>query len=166
MKPLTKEQKSIRFWNKVIKPINNKNYCWLWAGSVSKSGYGNYYNTGAHRFAYKDLIGPIPKGYILMHSCDNRICVNPDHLSIGTYKDNSADMRDKERNAVFLGEDHGNSKLTEEDVLYIRSNYVKGNRWQPGNSAQLADRFGIHRSHVYSIVNNKKWQWLRRNNNV
>jgi hypothetical protein len=160
MKPLTKEQKSIRFWNKVIKPINNKNYCWLWAGSVSKSGYGNYYNTGTHRFAYQDLTGPIPKGYVIMHSCDNKLCVNPKHLSIGTFKDNSIDMKNKKRNAVFLGEDHGNAKLTEKDVLYIRSNYIKGNRWKPGNSEQLADRFGIHRSHIYAISNNKKWQWL------
>jgi hypothetical protein len=159
MKALTKEQKSIRFWSKVMYP-EDQSYCWLWAGAVSKSGYGNYYNTGTHRFAYRDAKGAIPKGCVIMHSCDNKLCVNPNHLSIGTYKDNSIDMRNKKRNAVFKGESHGNSKLTEADVIYIKAIYKKGNRWNPGNADDLAARFNITKNYVSELCRGYKWKHL------
>jgi hypothetical protein len=158
MKVWTFERRIIQFWKKVQKTDT----CWIWIGAVASGRYGMYNGMGAHKFAYQVTTGTtVPDGFVVMHMCDNPICVNPSHLKIGTPKDNSIDMRDKGRNAVFLGEYHGSSKLKEEDVLYIRANYVKGNRWKPGNSKELATKFGIHRSHVYAIANNKQWQWLK-----
>ena len=158
MKAWTFERRIIQFWKKVQKTDT----CWIWNGAIASGKYGSYNGIGAHKFSYQITNNiQVPKGYVVMHICDNPICVNPSHLKIGTPKDNSIDMRDKGRNTVFLGEEHGGSKLTEEAVLYIRSNYVKGNRWKPGNSEELAIKFGVHRSHVYAIANNKQWQWLK-----
>lgn len=157
MKPWTFERRIIQFWKKVQKTDT----CWIWIGAISSSKYGSYYGMGAHRFSYQISNNiQIPDGLVVMHICDNPICVNPTHLKLGTPKENSIDMRDKGRNTVFLGEEHGSSKLTEEDVLYIRSNYVKGNRWKPGNSEELSIKFGIDRGSVYTIANYKTWQWL------
>jgi hypothetical protein len=158
MKPWSFERRIIQFWKKVQKTDT----CWIWIGAIASGRYGMYNGIGAHKFAYQVTTGTtVPDGFVVMHICDNPICVNPSHLKIGTSKDNSIDMRDKGRNTVFLGEEHGGSKLTEEEVLYIRANYVKGNRWKPGNSEELAIKFGIHRSHVYAVANNKQWQWLK-----
>lgn len=81
--------------------------CWLWLGAIATSGYGRigvgYKNEGtrgtdqAHRVAYKMFIGPIPNGADVCHQCDNRICINPDHLFVGTRQDNVDDMMRKER---------------------------------------------------------------------
>jgi hypothetical protein len=66
--------------------------CWLWIGSIHKhSKYGYFKGIGAHRFSYKMFKGEIPKGLDVMHSCDVRHCVNPDHLSVGTRKQNMED---------------------------------------------------------------------------
>ena len=75
--------------------------CWLWAGSIGSYGYGRIERdgrqTGAHRRAWEVFRGPIPKGLILCHKCDVRACVNPDHIFLGTNKDNTADMWRKGR---------------------------------------------------------------------
>lgn len=66
----------------------NTDGCWLWTGGLSKNGYGNYWNEGAHRTVYKSLMGDIPKGMQLDHLCRNRSCVNPNHLEVVTCKEN------------------------------------------------------------------------------
>ncbi len=79
-----------RFWEKVDKLAIG---CWLWTGNT-KHGYGYFYGTAAqknvraHRFAYEQSIGPIPKGLTIDHLCRNRICVNPNHLEIVTNRVN------------------------------------------------------------------------------
>lgn len=69
--------------------------CWLWTGEIGISGYGRFWAKNrkhrAHRFSYEAYKGEIPEGLIVLHSCDNPRCVNPDHLRVGTHYDNSQD---------------------------------------------------------------------------
>lgn len=81
--------------------------CWIWGLQKDRVGYGrltvnmgsrkNYRSESAHRYAYELWIGVIPDGMCVLHRCDNRACCNPDHLFIGTQKDNIHDMHAKER---------------------------------------------------------------------
>jgi hypothetical protein len=86
-----------RFENK----INKTDGCWLWKVSATKAGYGLFYFDGklglAHRFSYEFYNGPIGEGMSVLHSCDNPFCVNPEHLFLGSLKDNTQDMLKKKR---------------------------------------------------------------------
>ena len=92
------------FWERVEKTPG----CWFWRGATSTQGGYGYYIAGhmgrkqrAHRVAWELTYGPIPEGLVVMHLCDNPICVNPDHLELGTQADNVEDMRWKARNNEF-----------------------------------------------------------------
>lgn len=88
-----------RFWVNVVKTDG----CWIWTGNFNAFGYGRIGNNGkrelAHRFSWVLHYGPIPKGLIVCHHCDNTACVRPDHLFIGTQQDNMDDMISKNRQA-------------------------------------------------------------------
>jgi len=90
-----------KFWTLIEKTDT----CWIWQGPKDKDGYGRYNmkptRYGAHRLAYLWTKGDIPAGYVVMHSCDNPGCVNPDHLSVGTQIDNIKDMDSKGRRVVW-----------------------------------------------------------------
>jgi hypothetical protein len=82
--------------------VQDYSVCWEWQGSRYPTGYGKFRPSGpkqgyAHRFAYEFWHGPIPEGMLVMHSCDNPPCVNPQHLSVGTYSDNAQDRENKGR---------------------------------------------------------------------
>lgn len=107
-----------------------------------------------HRYSYLIHKGEIAPNLVVMHSCDNRSCCNPDHLSLGTIADNMADMYAKGRNVPprTRGSKHGNAKLTEEQVLSIREDTRK--------QADIAKEYGIHYSLVSLIKSRRKWAHL------
>ena len=92
-------------------------------------------------------------GGVVMHSCDNPRCVNPEHLSLGTQKDNMADMRRKGRAANQAGAANGNAKLSDEDVQMIRARYrAPGIETRYGNGSEICADFGIQKAHLSRII--------------
>lgn len=136
-----------RFLNKTTK--DNTTGCLNWTGAKSHSGYGIFWKNGrhesSHRASYSLFKGPIPEGLIVMHTCDNPICVNPSHLISGTLSDNSKDRDAKRRGHTV--------KLSEADVKYIRESYEKGEV----TMVELGRKFGVHHSTISRCVRNKYW---------
>src|SRR6266849_5646239 len=141
------------FWMLVSKGV--KDECWLWRGHIKKDGYGCFggHNTSevfaeikensAHRIMYTLIKGPIPKGLLVRHTCDTPACVNPNHLVVGTHKENSQDMCRRDR--VHKGPRPGQQKLSDKNVRDIRTKYRKS------NGMELAKMYGVARSTIYCI---------------
>jgi hypothetical protein len=131
--------------------------CWLWKATVGSHGYGqlSFASTAmtAHRVAWQLYRGDIPQGLFVLHKCDVRLCVNPDHLFLGTHADNMSDCQSKQRNAH--GDRHGNAKLTEEQAREIKNS--PANR---GVGSFLSKKFGISRATISEIRNGSTWKHL------
>lgn len=132
--------------------------CKEWTGRISPKGYGTLTHNGvttlAHRKAYADVHGPIPPSKFVCHTCDNRRCVNVDHLFLGTPKDNMQDMVAKQRHR--FGEATYNNFLAREDIVAIRGLYNSGALFQK----EIGARYGISQDYVSRIVNGKRWKIL------
>ena len=136
--------------------------CWNWIGATDGThGYGEIYRGGkgrtklrAHRVAYELWIGPIPEGMCVCHSCDNRKCVNPRHLWLGTYKDNNDDRDKKGRKNQVSGERHGKSKLTTQQVQEIRQKYIP----RQYSTTRLGKEYGVSSTQIWSIVHKNNWR--------
>lgn len=145
-----------RFWDKVKKTDG----CWEWKGSHSK-GYGQIAIGGGrsmlvHRFSYWLHNGDIPKGegwhgVCVCHRCDNRSCVNPAHLFLGTHDDN---MKDARRKGKFSKQENGRSKHTLENVEAIKRMYGSGKYSQ----RELGAIFGVTHTNVYAICKGIIWK--------
>jgi len=134
--------------------------CWLYTGGISSGGYGvvsiHNKSTQAHRVAYELRIGPIPKGLCVLHKCDIRRCINPDHLFLGTLGENNTDRERKGRSDDRRGERNPCSKLTADTVRRIRKAHATGTRPQ----RLIAETFGVTQSHVSAIILRQVWAWL------
>ncbi len=140
-----------RFWSKVYKAPGAA--CWQWVGAVNDSGYGRFRNAGqtlpAHQFAWVFKHGPVPSGKLLMHKCDNRACVRPDHLEVGTHQQNMDDMVSKGR----AGKGGSVRHLTEDVVRELRREYRTGDFTQK----QLAEKLGLSVTLVRRALNGTTW---------
>ena len=116
------------FWSKVGIDLNN-NACWEWTAGRTSGGYGKFrlgkHTMAASRASYLINRGDIPKGMHVCHKCDNRLCVNPNHLFTGTAQDNIHDMMSKGRRVQSYSDRNGsrnsNAKLSESNVSTIRT---------------------------------------------
>jgi hypothetical protein len=139
-----------RFWTKVRKGDE----CWEWQGARSQ-GYGRFgldgVAMGAHRLAWESTHGPVPSGMSVLHRCDNRRCVRPDHLFLGSQLDNMRDAVAKGRTAA--GEGHGRHRLRASQVVAIRERYATGAE----RLRDLADEHGMSEAVMSLIVRGQKW---------
>lgn len=150
-----------QFWDKVLKTDT----CWLWQGKLNGSGYGSFANVGAHRYSYALHFGAIPKTLYVCHHCDVRQCVRPDHLFLGTPRDNALDCSAKGRAngeaRAHHGEDHGRAKLNWEIVREIRRRHPRppgrnGNRQGPF-LLDTAKEFGVSSGLLSQVVSGRIW---------
>lgn len=136
-----------RFWVKVAKLPSG---CWEWQAGLTRKGYGVFRTKGqqvAHRASWELHFGPIPAGLMVCHHCDNRRCVRPDHLFLGTAAHNNADMARKGRNT--------HSGLTETEVRYLRREVSAGRSY-----ADLAAELGVYHGTVRRAADRKSWAYL------
>lgn len=130
--------------------------CILWTKNKNRGGYGLRKYKGkirtAHRVAYEETYGEIPQGMCVLHKCDVPACINPEHLFLGTFKDNAQDRNKKGRNADVRGSKNPNTNLTEEIVLKIRAS-TKSYR-------QIAKEFGTSKSRVCGIKLRQTWRHI------
>ncbi len=132
--------------------------CWLWAGSLSKAGYGNtkktvgeYLLRGAHRISYFLHNGSFDYNLCVCHTCDNRTCVNPDHLFLATGVENTQDMVNKGR--ANKGSNRPNSILTESVIPDIRQRRISGE-----SVISIAKFYNVHRDTIYAVLYNETWE--------
>ena len=135
---------------------NHETGCWQWIGHKYWTGYGVFYiqrrSKTAHRVSYEWHVGAIPEGMLVLHSCDNRDCVNPKHLWLGKHQDNTRDCIEKGRFKVLPGSKNHNSKLTEVKVKQMRELRQCGLTIK-----ELADNFGTSISNASRICNYRMW---------
>jgi hypothetical protein len=109
----------------------------------------------AHRLAYQFAHGKFNQTLFVCHTCDNRSCVNPAHLFLGSALDNIRDMHTKGRNRCGVGESHGKAKLSEENVIAIRARHAKGE-----TQRSLASEFHVHYTTIADIVHRRHWKHI------
>jgi hypothetical protein len=154
---MRKEAANIRFDRFVSMEPNTG--CWLWTGGeATPKGYGQFWidghSTTAHRSSWIIHCGVIPIGHDVLHHCDTPACVNPDHLFLGSHKDNYNDSHSKDRHS--RGMRHGMSKLSDAQVRHIKSVDTS----KRGVKALLARQFGVSNTIIAYIVLHNGWKHI------
>ncbi len=142
-----------RFWSKVKR--TNSEECWEWIGTKEKDGYGVFKikrkTYKSHRISWLISKKESIENKLVCHSCDNRGCVNPGHLWLGTNKENVEDMVRKNRQRQ--GENHSNVKLSEKNIKEILDLYKSGYK-----QVDLCSKFGIGHAQLSRILSGEAWK--------
>lgn len=147
-----------RFEAKVLPEPNSG--CWLWDSTVKVTGTNNSQLRGmfsldgkvqkASRVSWRLYCGEIPDGREVCHRCDVPLCVNPEHLFLGTHAENMADAGRKKRMHRIAGEAHHNARLSADDAAHIRNS--------TDGAGNLARRYGVHRTTIHRVRTGKLWE--------
>lgn len=148
-----------RFWSKVRPEVGDA--CWEWQAARERAGYGVFNPSkapgkkqSAHRFSWELHYGPIPDGMWVCHRCDNPSCVRPDHLFLGTPRDNYEDMHQKGRHVH--GTEHFNSKLDENKVREIREMLSR-----KVSMYEIAEKYSVTQRSIWNIAHEKTWSHVK-----
>jgi DNA invertase Pin-like site-specific DNA recombinase len=142
-----------------MKHVDVTDYCWIWVGKTTGE-YGRTFYNGkrmlAHRASYTIFNGGIPEGLVVRHKCDNPLCVNPEHLELGTQRDNVQDMysRGRHGNTSQPGSNNAMSKVNEESVKDMRSRFLSGT----STTQELSVEFSISSANVTRILSGNTWR--------
>ena len=140
-----------RFWSHVR--VVTRDDCWEWQAGLDRCGYGMIDQEHAHRVSYRLHYGDFDRDLYVLHKCDNRKCVRPDHLFLGTQLEN---MRDRKAKGKYNnhGENNPRARLKTEQVIEIRSLLLKGEM----KHAEIASLFGVSQYVVADISRGKNWK--------
>ena len=147
------------------KAKEDDNGCWVWQPYKDKDGYGKIdlkingirSCIGAHRVSYATFIGAIPEGVNVLHHCDNPACINPEHLFLGTQKDNMEDMYAKGRENYLVGESCSWSKLAENKVKVIRATCKYTNL----TNKEIGEIFNVKSGTISAVNNRRRWKHVK-----
>jgi hypothetical protein len=136
--------------------------CWVWQGALDNNGYGICGGQHTHRISFEEFVEPIPLGKQINHHCDNRACVNPEHLYAGTQGDNVDDMvrRGRNRWASKVGDSNPKAFLSEEQVTDILELLAKS-RYRHGKYTDIAEKFGVEPYIISRIALGITWQHVK-----
>lgn len=151
----------VRFERRLWTRIEKSSSCWVWQGALNSTGYGvigvrkhgHYQQYRVHRVVYELLVAVVPDDLILCHTCDNPRCCNPDHLFLGTHRDNAVDRQSKGRGSKLRGSQNPSAKLSEDKVRDIRRLWAAG-----ATNAQLAVAYGVSWGLIRKIVQRFLWR--------
>lgn len=133
----------------------------MWTRATNSKGYGICTEGLVHRAAYMLVFGPIPEGKYVLHKCDVRNCCNPDHLYVGSQKDNMRDMLERgrtgQRHGQPKGERHSLAKLTESDAKSLLVDAGGG-----ASTMELAAKYKISKTQVNRIISGARWGHLQQ----
>lgn len=148
---------------KILNRHKKINGCWEWQGKLSKDGYGSFQKSidgiktevRAHRKSYEIFKGEIPKGMQVCHTCDNPSCCNPEHLWLGTSRENTQDSFKKNRRPTTKKRADAAGKLKEEQVIEMRELYKQG-----VSQKELQEKYGLSQSQVSGILTYRFWRHI------
>lgn len=133
--------------------------CWNWIKSKNQDGYGRMMwerkTYCAHRISYRFYFGDFDQSLCVCHKCDNPSCVNPNHLFLGTHKDNMIDRDKKNRNSGAKGEKNSKAKFNKKIVLEIREAIKNGE-----SNISLSKKYKVGADTISNIKNNKTWSHI------
>lgn len=138
--------------------VHKTDTCWIWTGAKKGQNYGSFSLKGkdyrAHRISYKIFISEYDNNLNVLHKCDNSLCVRPDHLFLGTHKDNMMDKVNKNRQSKLSGESCPAHKLTESEVIEIKQSFKKKYR---GLFKDLAKKYKVSSGCIEDIYHGRTW---------
>lgn len=148
---------------KIINRHKKVNGCWEWQGKLNNCGYGCFQETvdgkktevRSHRRSYEIFKGSIPEGMQVCHSCDNPCCCNPEHLWLGTPKENTEDSFKKNRRPTTKKRADAAGKLKEEQVIEMRELYKNGM-----GQKEIQEKYGISQAQTSGILTYRFWKHI------
>ena len=146
-------------WEKFLGKVDTSGDCWNWIRGKDSDGYGNAWHNGkswkAHRLSWSLVKGDIPNGLCVCHRCDNRSCVNPDHLFLATSQENTADRNRKGRQAI--GDNMKRSKLNPDKVRKMRKLYSDG----LFTFKKIAEMYGVCAATAREAIRGTGWKHVK-----